>query len=317
MVSLPTLPEFPSLPEVPGLTEFPELPDINVDCNPQKDLCAKLNRQLSDLQNKIDSFSGIFDDKLQAIKDQLDSYKDLIPSNLGDALDALNRESTLALPSLDDCSMDEVKAMMQNCGPSSQAFESAKQMAKDMEKAVEDALKEIFGDFETPSFGITLPSLPPFPPFPEFPQLPSFDLPEFQLPEFPISMKMDGLDKFLGKLKMPELLGQFDSILSCLDSICKDINLDSQITAINTSLGDMAIGDDGKLDVNQLMDSVGVSPSHAANILDTKGVMADISSAATDAAQAGADQINGTVASIKAEAAEPAQGVIAKYKALF
>jgi len=319
LLPIPDLPQAPELPGVPdvgdiidgAVDQIPGISDVvgDIDCNPQKSLCDKFNNQLDDAIKQIENFSNIFRDKLGRVQDKLESFKLDIPSTeIDDLSKTMEDEAAAALPDIDPCDPAEILKTLENCGLAFPSLASPKQMEKDMRDWMSFKLKNIFGDFEFPDFDFAMP---------DFPRLPSFELPEFQLPEFSISLDFDGLDNLLSKWKFPDLLGSMDGLFNCLDSICKDVDLDDKITRVNNSLSGMGISDSGTLDTKQLMDSVGLSDLHQAGVNKAKSTMADLKSAYTSAAENGATAVTNQTKNMVAQTTQPAEGVIAKYKSLF
>lgn len=299
------IPSFPKLPEVPGLPSFSGVEDIVPDCKTQKVMCDKLKKELDGALNEINSAKKAIANKIKKTLGPLSDYSSQAVNDLTSALDALNSDSAVAIPAVDECSADELKKMMQSCGLAAPAFDAPKNMEKEFLKQIQDKLKEVFGDFELPDFsGIN---------FPDFPKLPSFDLPQYQLPEFSLSLKLDAFDSFLDKFKFPDLLGKLDGLFTCLDSICKDYDIDDKITGVNGVLSELGINDQGKLDMDKFFDDAGLSSAHRGALSQAKDGMASIKSSMIKAAEDSAKKATSKSSSIK----NPVDSAVSKFKALF
>jgi len=295
------IPELPKLPEVPGLPDFPDVPEIlEPDCNPQKSICAKMAKQLDDAISTIENAKDAFRNKIINTVDDLTDFGLNPPSDPGaldDALVALNEDAANTLPSLDDCDPDEIRRILEACGIAFPSFDSPRKMLKDMTDWIGDQFKDLFGDWNDAEFN-----------FP-FPDLPSFQFPQFQLPEFQFGLEFDAFDDFLEDLKFPDLLGSLDGLFNCLDSICKDQDLDAKITRVNNALSEIAVNDEGKLDLDTILDSSGISEAHKVGVRNVKDNINGLKNKYKTATEKTANTANQTVKIIKKEATT-AEGAI-------
>ena len=83
--------------------------------------------------------------------------------------------------------------------------------------------------------------------------------------EYPVSVLSKQINEYLAKIKIPDLLGNIDKYMECIDAMCGR-DLSSKIDEVNELMEGWEIDETGFIDTNKIISSVGVAVEKVTNV---------------------------------------------------
>jgi len=114
--------------------------------------------------------------------------------------------------------------------------------------------------------------------------------------EYASGAAMSALDAMFGNIKIPDILGNLDPLLNCLDNMCPGHRTSQIIDQVNQIQSDMGFTDEGKFDAAKIMQEVGMPSDKQANLNSIGSIITDTTAKAQESAS---NQVSSLFSSIK------------------
>lgn len=234
---------------------------------------AKLDATIGTLQQAQTAISG----PLAQATSLLNDFEGQFSSTLEQIDGGISNLVSAAADSIPDPpNVDNVMDMLSKCAGLQTAFTSGSPggIADDFSKSVGDSIGSAIGD--------------------------AFDVLE-SLVEFPIVRVMDTVNEILSNLNVPNLIGELDGFLDCLDSLCGS-DTSSKIDQINNLMSSMKLTTDGILDRSTLFSVAGISQTKIDDLVNIGDSLTNVKSLAADNIESVSDALKSTVKAVKSNA---------------
>lgn len=120
--------------------------------------------------------------------------------------------------------------------------------------------------------------------------------------EYTSGKAMSLLDDMFSNIKIPDILGNLDPLINCLDNMCPGSRTSSIVDEINQIQSDMGFTDEGKFDSAKIMRDVGMPSDKTTNLTNINSL---ISTTAAETKTSASNQVSTLFSRVKAQEKSP------------